>query len=208
LKERFAALKSCAKKVEFFQMFAEESFMKNPQCDERRSPLLLEKEPRNAFLSVAQGEILMDLKTTLQNDMKSAMKSQEPTKVGCLRMLIAEIKKREIDKRSPLDTAEIQKVIATLIKQRGESVTAFEKGGRADLADKEKAEIEVLKVYLPQQLSQAEVEALVVAAINDSGATGPNDIGKVMKAALAKADGRADGKLVNEIARAKLTPSA
>ena len=136
------------------------------------------------------------------------MKSQDPTKVGCWRMLIAEIKKREIDKRAPLDTPEIQKVIGTLIKQRGESVIAFEKGGRADLAEKEKAEISVLKAYLPQQLSASEVEALVVAAIQESGASGPNDIGKVMKAALAKADGRADGKLVNEIARAKLTPSA
>lgn len=150
----------------------------------------------------------MDLKTTLQNDMKSAMKSQDSTKLGCLRMLIAEIKKREIDKRAPLDAPEIQKVIGTLIKQRGESVIAFEKGGRTDLADKEKAEISVLKAYLPQQLSQSEVEALVVSAIQESGASGPNDIGKVMKAALAKAEGRADGKMVNEIARAKLTPSS
>ncbi|NBX83498.1 GatB/YqeY domain-containing protein [bacterium] len=150
----------------------------------------------------------MDLKTTLQNDMKSAMKSQEATRLGCLRMLIAEIKKREIDKRSALDTAEIQKVIGTLIKQRTESIVAFEKGGRADLADKEKAEVEVLKAYLPEQLSPAETESLVMAAIQESGASGPNDIGKVMKAALAKADGRADGKLINEIARKKLTPGS
>ncbi|NBX93076.1 MAG: GatB/YqeY domain-containing protein [Proteobacteria bacterium] len=147
----------------------------------------------------------MDLKTTLQNDMKTAMKSQDSIRLGCLRMLIAEIKKREIDKRSPLDEGEIQKTISTLIKQRTESVVAFEKGGRMDLAEKEQAEILVLKVYLPQQLSSAEVEALVVAAITESGASSPADIGKVMKLALAKAEGRADGKLVNEIARAKLT---
>lgn len=147
----------------------------------------------------------MDLKTTLQNDMKSAMKSQESTRVGCLRMLIAEIKKREIDKRAPLDDSEIQKVISTLIKQRNESVTAFEKGGRTDLAEKEKAEIEVLKVYLPQQLTASEVEALVALAIQESGASGAADIGKVMKLALAKAEGRADGKLVNELARKKLS---
>ena len=147
----------------------------------------------------------MDLKTTLQNDMKTAMKSQDSIRLGCLRMLIAEIKKREIDKRSPLDEGEIQKTISTLIKQRTESVVAFEKGGRMDLAEKEQAEISVLKVYLPQQLSSAEVEALVVAAITESGASSPADIGKVMKLALAKAEGRADGKLVNEIARAKLT---
>lgn len=147
----------------------------------------------------------MDLKTTLQNDMKTAMKSQDSIRLGCLRMLIAEIKKREIDKKAPLDEAEIQKTISTLLKQRAESVTAFEKGGRTDLADKEKAEIEVLKAYMPQQLSPAEVEALVIAAIAESGAAGPADIGKVMKMALAKAEGRADGKLVNEIARTKLS---
>jgi len=140
--------------------------------------------------------------------MKSAMKSQEATRLGCLRMLIAEIKKREIDKKAPLDDSEIQKVISTLIKQRTESVIAFEKGGRQDLVDKEQAEITVLKVYLPQQLSAAEVEALVVTAIQESGASGPADIGKVMKAALAKAEGRADGKLVNEIARKKLSPAS
>jgi uncharacterized protein YqeY len=104
-----------------------------------------------------------------------------------------------------LDEAEIQKTISTLLKQRAESVTAFEKGGRTDLADKEKAEIDVLKAYMPQQLSPAEVEALVIAAIAESGAAGPADIGKVMKMALAKAEGRADGKLVNEIARTKLS---
>ena len=150
----------------------------------------------------------MDLKTTLQNDMKSAMKSQEAARLGCLRMLIAEIKKREIDKRAPLDESEIQKVISTLIKQRAESVLAFEKGGRMDLAEKEQSEIVVLKAYLPQQLSAEEVEALVLSAIQESGASGPNDIGKVMKLALSKAGGRADGKLVNEIARKKLSPSS
>lgn len=150
----------------------------------------------------------MDLKTTLQNDMKSAMKSQEATRVGCLRMLIAEIKKREIDKRAPLDESEIQKVISTLIKQRAESVLAFEKGGRMDLAEKEQSEMAILKAYLPEQLSAEAVEALVVSAIQECGASGPNDIGKVMKAALAKAGGRADGKLVNEIARKKLSPSS
>lgn len=147
----------------------------------------------------------MDLKTTLQNDMKSAMKSQDSTRVGCLRMLIAEIKKREIDKRSALDESEIQKVISTLMKQRSESILAFEKGGRMDLADKEKAEMAVLKAYLPEQLSAEEVEKLVVAVIQETGAAGANDIGKVMKAALAKAEGRADGKLINELARKKLT---
>ena len=148
----------------------------------------------------------MDLKTTLQNDMKSAMKAGEPVKTGCLRMLIAEIKKREIDKKAPLDEAEIQKTISTLIKQRMDSIEAFLKGGRQDLADREKLEIDFLKVYLPTQLTEAETEALVVAAIEETGAKVPQDVGKVMKAVLAKAGGRADGKLVNELVRKKLQP--
>lgn len=147
----------------------------------------------------------MDLKTTVQNDMKAAMKAGQPDKVGTLRMLISEIKKREIDKKSPLDEGEIHKTISSMLKQRQDSIEAFVKGNRPDLADKERSEAEILKTYLPAQLSAAEVEALVVAAISESGASGPSDIGKVMKAALAKAGGKADGKLVNELARAKLT---
>jgi len=146
----------------------------------------------------------MDLKTTIQNDMKTAMKAGEPLKTGCLRMLIAEIKKREIDKKAPLDVGEIQKTVSTLIKQRNDSIDAFLKGGRQDLADKEKLEIDVLKIYLPIQLSEAEVEAIVVAAIQETGAKVPQDVGKVMKAVLAKAEGRADGKMVNELVRKKL----
>jgi len=146
----------------------------------------------------------MDLKTTIQDHMKSAMKAQEPLKVSTLRMLIAEIKKKEIDKRTALTEDEIQKTVTTMIKQRNDAIDAFVKGDRQDLADKEKAEIEILKVYLPTQLSREEVEALVTAIIAETGAATPNDIGKVMKAAVAKAAGRADGKLVNEIARTKL----
>lgn len=136
--------------------------------------------------------------------MKMALKAGEPVKTGCLRMLIAEVKKREIDKRSPLDEGEIQKTISTLIKQRMDSIEAFMKGGREDLADKERMEIDFLKVYLPAQLSEAETEALVVAAIAETEAKVPQDMGKVMKAVLAKAGGRADGKLVNELVRKKL----
>ncbi|MFM8314223.1 MAG: GatB/YqeY domain-containing protein [Deltaproteobacteria bacterium] len=127
-------------------------------------------------------------------------------KTGCLRMLIAEIKKREIDKRSVLDEGEIQKTVSSLIKQRMDSVEAFTKGGREDLADKEKMEIDFLKVYLPTQLSESEVETLVIAAIEETGAKVPQDVGKVMKAVLAKAGGRADGKMVNEMVRKKLQP--
>lgn len=147
----------------------------------------------------------MDLKTKIQNDMKDAMRAQDSVKLGCLRMLTAEVKKREIDKRSPLDEAEIFKVISSQLKQRADSIDAFKKADRKDLVDKEEKEVEILKAYLPQQLSRAEIETLVVAAISETGASKPSDIGNVMKAVLAKTAGRADGKLVNEIARAKLS---
>lgn len=148
----------------------------------------------------------MDLKATIQNDMKEAMKAHQAAKVGTLRMLISEIKKREIDKHSPLDEGEIHKTIQSMLKQRQDSIEQFTAGNRLDLADKEKEEATFLQFYLPQQLSAAEVEALVVAAIQETGAAGPADIGKVMKAVLAKAGGRADGKVVNELARTKLAP--
>ncbi len=138
--------------------------------------------------------------------MKAAMKAGEALKVSTLRMVISEIKKKEIDKRSPLEPGEIQKTLSSMIKQRHDSVEAFTKGDRLDLADKEKAEIAILAVYQPQQMSAGDVEKLVDEAIKESGASSPADIGKVMKAALAKSAGRADGKLINEIARNKLTP--
>jgi len=146
----------------------------------------------------------MDLKTTINNDMKEAMKAKDTVKLGALRMLVAEIKKREIDKRTVLDDSEVQKAISTMLKQRQDSIEAFTKGNRPDLAEKEKLEVDILTAYLPAQLSDAELEKLVAAAIQESGAKGPNDIGKVMKAVLAKAAGRADGKRVNELARTQL----
>jgi len=147
----------------------------------------------------------MDWKTRIQDDMKTAMKAHESLKVGTLRMLIAEVKKKEIDKRAPLDEAETLKTIQSLIKQRQDSVEAFTQGGRQDLADKESAEILVLKHYLPQQMERSEIEAIVVAAIAETQAKVAADMGKVMKAVLPKIAGRADGKLVNEVVRAKLS---
>ena len=146
----------------------------------------------------------MDLKSTIQNDLKTAMKAQDSLKLNALRMVIAEIKKREIDKRSALDDTEIQKAISTLAKQRQESIEAFTKGGRTDLADKESKELALLKSYLPDQLSREEVLKIVESVIQESGAKTLQDQGKVMKGVLAKAQGKADGKVVNEIVREKL----
>src|SRR4051812_28613307 len=104
----------------------------------------------------------MDLKAKATEDMKIAMKAGDSLKLGTIRMLISEIKRKEIDKRSPLDEGEILKTISTMLKQRNDSIEAFEKGGRQDLADKEKLEAEILKAYLPAQMSKEEVEALVI----------------------------------------------
>ena len=147
----------------------------------------------------------MTLKETIQNDMKTAMRAQDATKLGAIRMLTAEIKKREIDKKAPLDDAEIQKVVSTLIKQRNESIEAFTKGNRPELADKERLEITALSGYLPVQLSREDVEKIITEAVAECGAKAPGDIGKVMKVVVPKIGGRADGKLVNEIVRSKLT---
>jgi uncharacterized protein YqeY len=150
----------------------------------------------------------VDLKTSIQNDMKTAMKASEPLKVSTLRMLISEIKKREIDKRSPVEEPEIHKIISGMIKQRLDSIDQFSKGGRPELAEKEQQELDILKAYLPAQLSVAEIETIVVQAIAEVGATKPEDMGKVMKAALAKTGGRADGKLLNDTVRSKLAKPA
>ena len=146
----------------------------------------------------------MDLKAKIQADMKDAMRAKDPVKVDALRGLISEFKKREIDKRSPLDEPEMLKVISTGLKQRQDSIEAFVKGNRSDLADKEKKEVEILSAYMPAQMSRAEVESIVVAAVAETGAKLPSDMGKVMKVVLPKVAGKADGKLVNEIVKSKL----
>jgi uncharacterized protein YqeY len=147
----------------------------------------------------------MDLKAKIQEDIKTAMKAQDSLKLGTLRMLHSEIKRKEIDKRIVLDESEIQKVIQSMLKQRADSIEAFVKGAREDLAEKERQEVEILKAYMPAQMPRAELEQIVMTVIQETGANTAADIGKVMKAVLAKVAGKADGKTVNEIAKAKLT---
>lgn len=141
----------------------------------------------------------MDLKTTVHNDVKVALKSGESLKVSTLRLLLAEIKKREIDKRSSLTDAEVIRTISTLIKQRNEAIDLYVKGARQELADKERKEIEYLKSYLPEPLSDEELEALVKLVVEETQASLPKDKGKVIKASLEKAGDRADGKRIAEI---------
>ena len=122
----------------------------------------------------------MSLKERITEDMKSAMRSGEKDRLGQIRMLQAAIKQHEVDERIMLDDAQVTAVLEKMIKQRREAITQFEAGGRADLAAKEVAEIVLLQGYLPEQLAPAELEALVAAAIAESGATTVKDMGKVM----------------------------
>jgi hypothetical protein len=124
--------------------------------------------------------------------MKTAMRSGDKDRLGLIRMLQAAIKQREVDERITLDDTQTLSVIEKMVKQRRESVVQFEAGGRADLAAKETAEIGVLSSYLPTQLDAAELDALIQAAIGETGATSIKDMGKVMAVAKGKAAGRAD----------------
>jgi uncharacterized protein YqeY len=149
----------------------------------------------------------MALVETITRDLTAAMKAQDALRVGTLRMTKAALKNREIDKRAPLDEAEALKIVQALVKQREDSAEQFEKAGRMELVEKERAEIAVLAAYLPQEVSVEAVDAAVVQAIAETGAASAKDMGRVMKAALAvlAASGQSvDGKKVNEAVRRRL----
>lgn len=134
----------------------------------------------------------MSLKARITEDMKNAMRSGDKDRLGLIRMLQAGIKQREVDERIQLDDAQVLAVIDKMIKQRKDSVTQFEAGGRADLVAKESAEIAWLAEYLPAQLSEAELDGLVRSAIAELGAASLKDMGKVMALVKPKAQGRCD----------------
>ena len=144
------------------------------------------------------------LKERITEDMKAAMRASEKERLSTIRMVQAAIKQREVDERIALDDAQVLAVLEKMVKQRRESIAAFEQGGRADLADKEKAEIQILAAYLPEQLTEAEVDALIQAAIAETGAASMKDMGKVMGAVKAKAAGRADMGAVSARIKAAL----
>jgi hypothetical protein len=144
------------------------------------------------------------LKERITEDMKAAMRASAKERLGTIRLLQAAIKQREVDERITLDDAQVLSVIEKMIKQRKESITQFEQGGRADLAAKEKAEIELLQAYLPAQLSAAEVDALIKEAIASTGAASIKDMGKVMGVVKAQAAGRADMGAVSARIKAAL----
>ncbi len=146
----------------------------------------------------------MSLKAEIQEAVKTALKSGDAVTLSTLRLLLSALHNEEIRVRKELTADDIQKTITTLGKQRSEAIELFRKGGREELAQKEEAELLVLKRYLPQPLSEDEVAALIRASIDEAGAKGIQDIGKVMKLLMPKVAGRSDGKRVNEMAKALL----
>jgi uncharacterized protein YqeY len=140
----------------------------------------------------------MSLHQRLDDDLKRAIKSSDKLKTSVVRMVKAAIKNRQVEKQRELSEEEIISVILTLSKQRRESIELFSKGGREDLADKEKQEISILQTYLPSQLTQEELDRLIIESIQESSAVGVKDIGKVMRLLMPKVKGTADGKMVNQ----------
>ena len=148
----------------------------------------------------------MSLKQQIIADMTAAMKAQDAPRTSTLRMLKAAITNREKEGGGELTDEDVQKLLRSQVKQRRDSVEQFEKGGRQELADKEKAEIGIIETYLPQAASQEEIDQAVAAAIVETGASSMKDMGAVMKAAMAKLAGKnADGKMVSDAVKAKLS---
>lgn len=146
----------------------------------------------------------MSIKDQVTEDMKNAMRAKDSERLGAIRLLLAAAKQKEVDERVVLDDAAMIAIVDKLIKQRKDSVEAFTKANRMDLADKESAEIKVLQVYLPQRLNATEVSAAVQAIVANLGATGPGDMGKVMAAVKAQLAGKADMAMVSQAVKAAL----
>lgn len=146
----------------------------------------------------------MTLRDRLNEEMKGAMKARDELRLSAIRLIRSSVKNREIELRRDLSEQEVIEVVATLVKQRRESIRMFGEAGRADLVEKEEKELALLLEFLPQQLARDEVEALVVKAIAESGAQGARDMGKVMKALIPAVAGKADGSLVSAIVKEKL----
>ncbi|MEI7843922.1 MAG: GatB/YqeY domain-containing protein [Gallionellaceae bacterium] len=146
----------------------------------------------------------MSLKQQITEDMKTAMRAKETARLGAIRLLLAAMKQREVDERIELSDADILSIIDKMMKQRRDSISQYEAAARQDLADVEKFEITVLQTYMPQQLSEAEIDTLVSQAIATSGAASPQDMGKVMAILKPQLAGRADVAKVSGLVKTKL----
>jgi uncharacterized protein YqeY len=147
----------------------------------------------------------MGLKEQITEDMKAAMRAKEAGKLGTIRLITAAIKQKEVDERIELNDTQVLAIVEKMIKQRKDSISQFQAGGRQDLVNIEQAELVVLTGYMPSALSDAEVQAEVAAAVVESGAAGPQDMGKVMAIVKAKLAGRADMTAVSGLVKAALT---
>ncbi len=142
----------------------------------------------------------------LVQEMKAAMKSNDKLRLSTIRMIRSTVKNKEIELRKPLDDGEIQKAIQGMVRKGEESVEQFKLGGRMDLVEKESKEIEILKSFLPQALTQEEILKIIDETIEETQSTSLKDIGKLMKSVMPKLQGKADGKLVNQLVKERLSP--
>lgn len=146
----------------------------------------------------------MTLQTQLNDAMKEAMKAKDSLRLNAIRLIKTAVKNREIDERRELGEQEVIAVLSSLVKQRKESAQVYRDNNRVELAEKEEAELAVIQSFLPAQLDEAGIRELIEAAVAETGATSPKDMGKVMKIVSAQTLGRADGKLVSELVKARL----
>jgi len=155
--------------------------------------------------SIKESEVR--LRDRINSELTAAMKAKEPLRLSVLRMMKSAVKNREIELRAELDDSQVIQVLATLIKQRKDSIEQFTRGGRTELAEKEEFEIRIIEEYLPAAVPEEEIERTVDAVVRETGASTPGDIGSVMKQCMARFSGRlVDGKRVNAAARRRLEP--
>jgi hypothetical protein len=148
----------------------------------------------------------MSLEERLVQEMKEAMKSNDKLRLSTIRMIRSTVKNKEIELRKPLDDGEIQKAIQGMVRKGEESVEQFRSGGRMDLVEKESKELEILKSFLPQALTREEILKIIDETIEETQSTSLKDIGKLMKSVMPKLQGKADGKLVNQLVKERLSP--
>ena len=147
----------------------------------------------------------MSLEERLVEEMKQAMKSNDKLRLSTIRMIRSALQNKEIEVRKKLEDEDVVKVIQAMVRKGEESVEQFQTGGRMDLVEKEKKEIEILKSFLPQPLSQEEILNIIDQSIQETQASSPKDIGKVMKSVMPKIGGKADGKLINQLVKERLS---
>jgi uncharacterized protein YqeY len=149
----------------------------------------------------------MTLKKKVDQEMILAIRAKDKIRLSALRMLKSGLHNREIDLKRELNEAEFLQLLSGMVKQRKDSIEQFEKGGRTDLVEKEEAELKVIQEFMPAQMSETELDAIIAEAIRETGAAGAGDMGKVMKVLMPKVTGKADGKTVGETVKARLSAS-